>query len=156
MLLAAAALALALYALLPELLAAEPDYGVAIVSASPCPEETAAAVQALFQSLADDANGDGTVRVEVRVYTVDLSGSAGAGELGAAALDGDLMGKRSSLFLTDDPAGLAASVAVPVSDPVPCGELPALDPLSLPEGWYLAARTDSGGLSLYQSLLAYR
>ena len=154
-LLAVAALAVALYSFLPQLLAPKPDYSLAFVSIQGLPEEQIAALRERVASLADDRNGDGRVLIETALYGADLSGATD-GNFNyneAARLDADLVGRVSALLFFDEPEGFRANIAVSTTEPLPCAELPALAGL-LPEGWYLAVRTDCGAEALYAALLS--
>ncbi len=158
-LIAVAVLAVILYSFLPNLLAPKADYALAVISTSSCPEETLSAVEALFETLADDSNEDGRVLIGVNVYTADLSGQT-EGVLdyqAAAALDADLIGKISCLFLLDNPSGFIENTAVSVAAPVPCAELPAFSSLTLPANWCFTVRTDSDtAMQLYEHILSGR
>ena len=152
-LIAAAALALVLYAVLPALLAPKADYSLALISAGGLPSEQVEALRQRVEALADDRNGDGRVLVEAALYRADLSGRTPGTENynEAARLDADLVGRVSALLFFDDAEGFRENVAVETSAPLPCGELPALAGL-LPEGWYLAVRTDGGADALAAAL----
>lgn len=155
-LIGAAALAVVLYAVVPGLLAAKPDYCLAIVSKSYVSDETREAVRKQLQPLLPDRNGDGQVLLEVYYYGADLSGAT-EGSLNyaeAAKLDADLVGKVSGFFLLDDADGFQRNTAVPAAQPVPCAQIPAFVGLSLPEGWTFTARTDTDAFALFPSLLS--
>lgn len=155
-LIGAAALAVVLYALVPGLLAARPDYCLAIVSRDYVAQETCEAVRGRLQPLLPDRNGDGQVLLAVYYYGADLSGET-EGSLNyaeAAQLDADLVGKVSGFFLLDDAEGFQRNTAVPAEQPVPCSQIPAFDGLSLPEGWTFTARTDTDAIELFPSLLS--
>lgn len=155
-LIGAAALAVVLYALLPGLLAAKPDYCLAIVSRAYVSDETREAVRERLQPLLPDRNGDGQVLLEVYTYGADLSGQT-EGSLNyaeAARLDADLVGKVSGFFLLDDAEGFQRNTAVPAAQPVPWTQVPAFADLALPEDWTFTARTDANAIELLPSLLS--
>lgn len=154
-LLGAAALAVALYSFLPNLLAPKPDYGLALVSVAGLPDEKIEALRTRVETLADDRNGDGRVLVEAALYRADLSGEA-EGSLNyteASRFDADLIGRVSALLFFDEPDGFRLNVAAPCTEPLPCSSLPALADL-LPEGWFVSARTDSGAEALWDRIRA--
>ncbi|MCR5088472.1 MAG: hypothetical protein K6C08_03030 [Oscillospiraceae bacterium] len=156
---AVAVLAVVLYSFLPNLLAPKADYGLAVISTASCPEEPLKAITERFEELADDVNADGMILIETNVYTADLSGQT-EGILNyqaASALDADLVGKMSSLFLLDNPSGFMENTAVSVASPVSCKDVPALSALPLPEGWYFTVRSDSSAaMRLYDAILSSR
>lgn len=154
-LIAVLALGVAVYSFLPNLLAPKPDYGIAAVSVRGLSDERLAALRERVEELADDRSGDGRVLVTAALYYADLSGRTD-GSLNyneASRLDSDLVGRVSALLFFDDPEGFRANVAAPFTEPLPCASLPALAGL-LPEGWYVAARTDCGAEELYAALTA--
>ena len=154
-LLGAAAIAVALYSFLPNLLAPKPDCGIALVSVTGLPEERIEALRARVETLAEDRNGDGLVLVEAALYRADLSGQT-EGSLNyseASRFDADLIGKVSALLFFDEPEGFRLNVAAPCTEPLPCSDLPALYGL-LPEGWYVSARTDCGVNALWDRIRA--
>ena len=147
------AAAVALYSFLPNLLAPKPDCGIALVSVPGLPEERIEALRARVETLAEDRNGAGRVLVEAALYRADLSGQA-EGSLNyteASRLDADLIGRVSALLFFDEPEGFRRNVAAPCTEPLPCSSLPALEGL-LPEGWYVAARTDCGAEALWATI----
>ena len=152
-LIAAASLALVLYAVLPGLLAPKADYSLALVNAAGLPSEQVEALRQRVEALADDRNGDGRVLVEAALYCADLSGlTAGTENYNEAArLDADLVGRVSALLFFDDAEGFRLNVAVDASEPLPCAGLPALAGL-LPDGWYLAVRSGCGAEALAAAL----
>ena len=154
-LLGAAALAIALYSFLPNLLAPKPDYCLALVSVTGLPDERIEALRARVETLADDRNGDGRVLVDAALYRADLSGEA-EGSLNyteASRFDADLIGRVSALLFFDEPEGFRRNVAAPCTEPLPCSSLASLADL-LPEGWYFSVRTDCGAEALRDALAA--
>lgn len=85
---------------------AEPDYHIGIVKAVPLSEEALSALEATFTAAGEDVNGDGVVLVQLHPYFVDLADdSPNAGVTNAqtvAALDADLIGKVSGIFLLEN------------------------------------------------------
>lgn len=88
----------------------EPDYHVGLISTTP---RSDAALEALTDSIAaagEDRNGDGQVLVKLHNYPVVLGIDAETAvpdnyEM-VAALDADLIGSVSGLFLTENPDSL--------------------------------------------------
>lgn len=157
-LIAAAAIAIVLYALLPGMLKPKPDYGVAVISLDGISGETVTALQERFQSVLDDANRDGETRIEVNLYQADLSGET-AGILNyteASRLDADLVGKASSILLIDNPEGFRENTVVPTEVAIPCETLPLFDGLSLPEGMVFTVRSDCDAGAVYDRVLSDR
>jgi len=83
-----------------------PDYHVGLVQPEPCREETLQKLEARLTAQGADCNGDGTVVVQIHTYFVDLADdSPNAGVQNAqtaAALDADLVGGVSGIFLVED------------------------------------------------------
>ena len=157
-LIAATALAVVLYSVLPGLLAAKPDYSVALITTEGIPDGTMAALKERFEQAADDANGDGKILVDVVHYGADLSGETegAVNYMEASKLDADLVGSVSGIFLLDRPAGFRANTAVTIEPETPCKELAFFKGISLPEGMAVTIRTDSNTKTLYDRILAYR
>ena len=157
-LIAATALAVVLYSVLPGLLAAKPDYSVALITTEGIPDETMAALKERFEQAADDANGDRKILVDVVHYGADLSGETEGtvNYMEASKLDADLVGSVSGIFLLDRPAGFRANTAVTIEPETPCKELAFFKGISLPEGMAVTIRTDSNTKTLYDRILAYR
>ncbi len=157
-LIAAAVIALALYAILPGLLSPKPDYSVAVITASELPEETHAVLKERFREIADDRNGDGKELVELFFYTPDLSGKTPGTQnyQEAARLDADLVGKVSSIFLVEDMEGYRKNVAVPVEPEVPVKDIALFDGILLPEGTAFTVRSDGDAQEIYDRILRER
>lgn len=155
---AAAAVGVILYSVLPGILAPKMDYSVALITTEGIPEETMAALRERFEQVADDANGDGTVFVDVVHYGADLSGETEGtvNYLEASRLDADLVGKVSSVFLLDNPDGFRANTAVEIEEENLCAELAFFKGISLPEGMAVTIRTDSDAKTLYDRILERR
>ena len=157
-LIAVAAVAVALYSFLPGLLAAKPDYGVAVITDIRLPDETYAALKDRIQGIADDRNGDGQVLVELYWYLPDLSGETegSVNYAEASRLDADLVGKVSGIFLVEDMEGFHKNVAVTVAPEVPVADIPLFEGISLPEGTCFTVRTDSNIQDIYDRILTDR
>ena len=88
--------------------APEPDYHIGIVRALPLREEELAALESRFTAAGEDRNGDGQVLVQLHTYYVSLAGASGNADedtvQAVSALDADLIGRVSGIFLTEDPA----------------------------------------------------
>lgn len=84
----------------------EPDYHIGLVQAAPCSDTDLQELEALFAAQAEDVNGDGTILVQIHTYFVDLADdTVNAGVNNAetvAALDADLVGHVSGIFLLED------------------------------------------------------
>ena len=155
-LIAAAALGIVLYSVLPGLWTPKPDVQAAIVAAD-CPPELPQALRGRLEEILPDRNGDGRVLAEVRVFSVDLTGQGPGGTdyTEAAALDADLVGAVSAIFLLEDPAAFAVGTAVSVRETVPCAGLPVFEGLGVPPGWAFTVRSDADR-ELYDRILSYR
>ena len=84
----------------------EPDYHIGLVRSIPFSDAELHALEARFTAAAEDVNGDGEVLVQIHTYYVDLADdSLNAGvrnEQSIAALDADLIGGTSGIFLLED------------------------------------------------------
>lgn len=85
----------------------EPDYHVGLVTSQPLPQEQLDRIRDTLCAAGTDCNGDGQIRVQIHAYPVDLADdSPNAGYHNyetMAALDGDLVGNVSGIFLLEDP-----------------------------------------------------
>ena len=101
-----AVLLVAAYLGVQKLSAPEPDYHIGLVRAVPCTDEALAALEDRITAAGEDRNGDGQVLVQIHTYFVDLADDApNAGVNNAqtvSALDADLIGKVSGIFLLED------------------------------------------------------
>ena len=86
----------------------DPDYTVAVVTAESLPDEAVQSLQAALEIYADDANGDGTVIVQVNNYTwsanaslTDMNGQMA----GATQMNTDLANGESKIWILEDPDG---------------------------------------------------
>lgn len=154
-LIAAAAVAVVLYSVLPGLLTPKPDYGVAVVTSVRLPDETYDALKERIREAADDRNGDGKVVIELNWYLPDLSGTTEGTQnyQEASRLDADLVGKISDLFLIEDMDGFRENVVTPTEPSVPAETLSLFDGVSLPEGTAFTVRSDGRALGIYASVL---
>ena len=84
----------------------KPDYHIGLVQTLPLPEEALQELEVVFSAAGVDRNGDGKVLVQIHTYYVDLADdSENAGVENAqtvSALDADLIGRVSGLFLLED------------------------------------------------------
>ena len=99
--------AVVLYFTISDSRRADADYHVGLVSATALSPEQISDMEELLCRAGEDRNGDGEILVQLHTYWVDLADdSPNAGydhyEI-VAALDGDLVGKVSGIFLLEDP-----------------------------------------------------
>ena len=140
------ALAVVIYSFAQNAGKPEADYDVALLLAQPCPEEYLNELPATLAAAGIDTNSDGEVLVELHTYFVDLADEdENAGAMNyekIAALDADLIGKTSGLFLTDSPDALMNVTNSNFTDAI------AFD------GYWLCVRTDADAryISLAQEL----
>ena len=84
----------------------KPDYHIGLVRAEALPEAELEALNAAFTAAGTDVNGDGQVLVQIHTYYADLadaSENAGVSNAEAVqALDADLIGAMSGIFLLED------------------------------------------------------
>ena len=108
LLIAAAAIALVLYSFAPST-GHKADYHIGIVTDILCPEERLAGIEQRILAAVTDVNGDGEILISLHPFTVDFgSDDPNAGYNNyekVAALDADLSGKVSKLYLLEDPTG---------------------------------------------------
>lgn len=113
LLIALAVLAVICYLSVPSASTPEPDYHIGIVNTVPLTEETLSGIEAAFTAAGKDVNGDGEILVQLHPYFVDLAdNSPNAGVDNAqtiAALDADLVGTVSGIFLLEDPEAFQAA-----------------------------------------------
>ena len=115
----------------------EADYHVGLITTTPRSEAQLAVLTDSFAHVGADLNADGQVLVQLHTYYVDLaddSPNAGVNNSDkVAARDADLIGKRSGIFLTEDPQTLQAITGGIFSD----------TPVSFWDGLYLCIRSDA-------------
>ena len=80
--------------------AVQPDYHIGLVREIPCTEEELAALEDTFVRAGTDVNGDGQVVVKLHTYYIDLADAEDAETV--QALDADLIGGVSGIFLLED------------------------------------------------------
>lgn len=83
---------------------AEPDYEVGLVTSVPREEEELQRLESRLIPYAKDRNGDGEIVVSITPYYAELGAEDnGSNYMMIAALDADLVGCESGLFLLEDP-----------------------------------------------------
>lgn len=101
-----AVLAVLAYLGIQKALTPKPDYHIGLIQTVPCTEESLLQLEARFTEAGEDRNGDGEVLVQIHTYFVDLKegvdSSAMADANPVAALDADLIGNVSGIFLLED------------------------------------------------------
>lgn len=80
----------------------EPDFSAAIISETFFSEEQLLSLQNALGSVVGDTNGDGETTVRISTYHLALC-REGQDINELSALDADLVGKVSTMFLVDDP-----------------------------------------------------
>ena len=84
----------------------QPDYHIGLVREIPCTDAELRSLQETFTAGGEDLNGDGQVLVQIHTYYVNLADdSENAGIRNSdvvQALDADLIGKVSGIFLVED------------------------------------------------------
>lgn len=86
----------------------EADYTIGVVCPESLSSEETDRLRQAFEAAAEDVNGDGRAAVQLRVYRAAL-GSEGQDPTQLGALDADLVGKVSGIFLLSDPAAFDAA-----------------------------------------------
>ena len=126
----------------------EADYHIGLVSTAPYSPEQLAAFEEAAVAAGRDQNGDGQVLVHLHIYAVDLeSGDAASGydrfEI-IAALDADLVGTVSGIFLLEDPDAFQTASNGLLAQPF----------VPWQEGLSLALRSDAGTkyLQLFENM----
>ena len=95
-----AVLLVAAYLTIQDASAPKPDYHIGLVRAINCTDEELQALKDTFTAAGTDINGDGQVLVQIHTYYVDLSTGSNADVV--QALDADLIGGVSGIFLLED------------------------------------------------------
>ena len=84
----------------------QPDYHIGLVREIPCTDAELQSMEDMFTAAGTDVNGDGQIVVQLHTYYVNLSDDTpNAGVSNAdtvAALDADLVGNMSGIFLLED------------------------------------------------------
>lgn len=84
----------------------QPDYHIGLVRAVPCTDQELQALESRFTAAGTDVNGDGEILVKLHTYYVDLADDAPDAGVNNAevvqALDADLIGSMSGIFLLED------------------------------------------------------
>lgn len=85
-----------------------PDYHIGLVREIPCTDAELQTLKGTFSAAGKDLNGDGEIVVQIHTYYVNLadtSENAGVSNAEAVqALDADLIGNVSGIFLLEDVA----------------------------------------------------
>ena len=114
------------------------DYHIGLICSTAYTEEMLAQLEEEFTACGQDLNSDGNILVQIHTYFVDLADeSADAGVRNAevvAALDADLIGHVSGIFLLDDVQTFQTVTNGLLSDTV----------IPFKNGLFLAPRRDAG------------
>ena len=125
-LLAALAAAALLYMGIQDRQTVKPDYHVGLVSTTPFSPEQISQMEEVFRMAGEDRNEDGQVTVQIHTYAVNLAdedpNSGYYNHEILSALDGDLVGNMSGIFLLDDPETFQRITGGILSDTVVSGE----------------------------------
>ena len=118
--LAMVVIAAVVYFMIADSRAPDADYHVGLVSATALSPEQISDMEEKLREAGEDRNSDGEVLVQLHTYWMDLADdSPNAGydhyEI-AAALDGDLVGNVSGIFLLEDPEALRQLTQGIISD----------------------------------------
>lgn len=144
-LIGAAVLAVAVYLTYQDAAVPEKDYHIGMISTGPWSDRDIAELEDRLAAAGQDVNGDGQVLVQVHLYRMDLaddSPNAGVNNYETvAALDADLVGKLSGIFLTEDPQSLQRVTAGLLEEPF----------VPFDAELYLALRREADGI--YRQLL---
>ena len=126
----------------------EPDYHVGLVTMTPYSPEQLADMEQRLCAAGQDQNGDGQVLVQLHTYYVDLADDSPNASHNhyevVMALDADLVGKVSGLFLLSDPEAFQRTTNGLLSETMTAWEY----------GLTLARRTDAAeaDIQLFDSL----
>ena len=142
----------------------DPDYTVAVVTAEALPDEAVQRLQTALADYAEDANGDGTVVVQVNNYTwsadaalTDMNGQMA----GATQMNTDLANGESKIWILEDPDGFEQAYGA-LSEKLgaewqtklmPWSDLPALSALEL--GSYNTAADGSQTVDIQSRFAGY-
>ena len=133
LLVALAVLLVAGYLAIQSAASEKPDYHIGLVRAIPCTEEELNILKDTFTAAGTDLNGDGQVLVQIHTYYVDLATEDGQNADVIQALDADLIGAMSGLFLLEDADTFTQVTNNLFSD----------DSIPLDGGLFLAVRKDA-------------
>lgn len=130
-----------------------PDYRAAIISSGSCSDEQLERLKNVLESAGTDRNSDGQVSAEIKFYQLSL-GESGQNINALGALDADLVGNVSGLFLLEDPAAFesATNGIICEADCVPAGETEALSGLGL-DDLYAAVRPGNAEEDFFRELI---
>ena len=131
------------YLLLQQIGKVPADYEIAVVSGEYYSDEQLSALQAVFTAAGADLNGDGETVVQIHRYRLKI-GENGQDAAEISALDADLVGKVSGLFLLENPSAFeeATNGICRSSDAVSCADTAELSG----ENWrelFLAVREEA-------------
>ena len=126
-LIAAAILAVGSYLLVQQVKTVPADYEAALVSSEYYSDEQLAALQEMLAAAGTDTNGDGNIVVAVHRFRLKI-GADGQDSAEIGALDADLVGNRSGLFLLEDPQAFeeATNGICHAAEAISCADIPAL------------------------------
>ena len=120
----------------------KPDYDAAVISPAGCTEQQLQMLKAALEQAGEDRTEDGQVSVRIHVYRLTV-GADGQNANEIAALDADLVGKVSGLFITGDPTSLekATNGLLKAADAIPIGTVSRLSECGMEE-MFLMLRHD--------------
>lgn len=132
----------------------KPDYRFAYVGAEPLADGTAAALEQYFTTLADDRNGDGQVKIELRQYALSRTGDAETSLYYNYAADtvlvADITAGESYFFLTETPDALQRAYEIFAAEdgtPAEKGEICVYALKNVPETLYIGRRCFYGDMA---------
>ncbi len=142
----------------------DPDYIVAVVTSEALPDEAVQNLQTALEAYADDANGDGTIIVQVNNYTwsanaslTDMNGQMA----GATQMNTDLANGESKIWILEDPEGFEQAYGA-LSEKlgenwktqlIPWSQQPTLSKLDL--GSYATSADGSGTVDVQSRFAGY-
>ena len=130
----------------------KPDYNIAIVEPDYSADVNFSALSTAIEQIGEDQNDDGEVTVKIAAFHIVLgAGNQDYNEIGA--LDADLTGKVSALFLLSDPEGFesAANEILRAEQCIPVRDIPTLAGIGL-DDFYAAVREDHPQAPAYRKL----
>lgn len=134
----------------------KPDYCIAVIEPDYSADSRFQELSAAIQKTGEDRNGDGEITLKLSAYHVVLGAeNQDIQEIGA--LDADLAGKVSCLFLLTDPAGFEAATngILLEEECIPVRELPALAGIGF-DSFFAAVREDHPQAAVYQKLIGQK